>query len=61
MDSLVASRSWPARQANATLKDLRRELDQIKYDVADLERWTSRFVDACHQGFVIGVSNMRSM
>lgn len=55
MDSLVASRSWPARQANAVLRDLNRELDQIKYDVTDLERWTSRFVDACHQGFAIDV------
>ena len=61
MDSLVASRAWPARQANVTLKDLNRELDQIKYDVADLERWTSRFVDACHQGFVIDVCNLHFM
>lgn len=55
MDSLVASRSWPARQAGARLRDLNRELDQIKYDVADLERWNKRFVDACHQGFAIDV------
>lgn len=58
MDSLVASRSWPSRQANAVLRDLNRELDQIKYDVTDLERWTSRFVDACHQGFVIDVCTL---
>lgn len=56
MDSLVASRAWPARAANTKLSDINRELDQIKYDVADLERWTNRFVEACHQGFVMDVS-----
>lgn len=56
MDSLVASRAWPSRAENTKLSDLNRELDQIKYDVSDLERWTSRFVEACHQGFVMDVS-----
>ena len=56
MDSLVASRAWPGRVANTTLKDLDRELDQIKNDVADLERWRDRFYEAIHQGFVVGVS-----
>lgn len=55
MDSLVASRAWPSRAANTKLADLNRELDQIKYDVNDLERWSSRFVEACHQGFVMDV------
>lgn len=58
MDSLVASRAWPSRAANTKLKDLDRELDQIKYDLSDLERWTSRFIDACHQGFVTDVSSI---
>lgn len=52
MDSLVASRAWPSRNSNVTIRDLNRELDQIKYDVADLTRWTDRFIEACHQGFV---------
>lgn len=56
MDSLVASRAWPSRASNTSLSDLNRELDQIKYDINDLERWTSRFVEACHQGFVQDVS-----
>ncbi|XP_037029740.1 phenoloxidase 2 [Bradysia coprophila] len=59
MDSLVASRAWPARVANTTLKDLDRELDQIKNDVADLERWRDRFYEAIHQGFVINTQNER--
>lgn len=56
MDSLVASRAWPARAANTQLRDLNRELDQIKNDVADLERWRDRFYEAIHQGFVVDVS-----
>lgn len=56
MDSLVASRAWPARVANTQLKDLDRELDQIKNDVADLERWRDRFYESIHQGFCVDVS-----
>lgn len=56
MDSLIASRAWPGRMDNARLSDMNRELDQIKVDLKDMERWTSRFVDACHQGFVVDVS-----
>lgn len=56
MDSMVASRAWPARVANTQLKDLDRELDQIKNDVADLERWRDRFYAAIHQGYVVDVS-----
>lgn len=56
MDSLVASRAWPSRPQNTLLKDINRQLDQIQYDVDDLERWSDRFVEACHQGFVTDVS-----
>lgn len=56
MDSLVASRSWPARVADATLKDLNRELDQIRMDISDLERWRDRIYEAIHQGFITNVS-----
>lgn len=59
MDSLVASRSWPARQDNAVLRDLDRELDQIKNDVSDLERWRDRFFEAIHQEFVVDESGNR--
>ena len=58
MDSLVASRAWPPRFQNTTLKDLNRELDQIQVDVADLERWRDRIFEAIHQGFVVNVSKM---
>lgn len=55
MDNLVSSRAWPGRGANTTIKDLDRELDQLKVDINDLERWTNRFVQAVHQGFVVDV------
>lgn len=55
MDSLVASRAWPGRVANATLSDLDRELDQLKVDINDMERWTNQLVQAAHQGFVVNV------
>lgn len=61
MDSLVASRAWPSRAANTRLNDLNRELDQIRYDIRDLEQWTSRFVDACHQGYVLDVRSFFSV
>jgi tyrosinase len=50
LDSLVASRSWPARVGNQRLKDLNREVDQIKQDVDDLKRWSDRIYAAIHQG-----------
>lgn len=55
MDSLIASRAWPARAANTVMSDLNRHLDQLVFDVADLERWRDRFIQACHQGFVTDV------
>lgn len=59
MDSLVASRAWPARADNTVLRDLDRELDQIKNDVSDLERWRDRFYEAIHQGFAVDETGNR--
>uniref|UniRef100_A0A1B6ERM2 Tyrosinase copper-binding domain-containing protein n=1 Tax=Cuerna arida TaxID=1464854 RepID=A0A1B6ERM2_9HEMI len=52
LDSLVASRVWPARNANTTLSDINREVDQIKFDIQDMERWRDRFYQAIHTGSV---------
>ncbi|XP_049822107.1 phenoloxidase 1-like [Aethina tumida] len=52
MDSLVASRAWPARVANQVIRDLRRESDQIVTDVDDLIRWRDRIFDAINTGVV---------
>lgn len=53
MDSLVASRAWPARADNMILQDLNREADQLKTDVATLERWRDRIFEAIHQGYAV--------
>lgn len=55
LDSLVASRAWPARVANQKLNDLNREVDQIQQDVEDLERWRDRIYAAIHSGNVTTV------
>jgi tyrosinase len=53
LDSLVASRSYPSRQADSSLKDINRELDQVFIKVSDLEAWRDTFVNAINQGFVV--------
>ncbi|KAM7343703.1 phenoloxidase 2-like [Cochliomyia hominivorax] len=59
LDSLVASRAWPPRFDNTKISDLRREMDQINLDIADMERWRDRIIDAISQGFVIDESGNR--
>jgi hypothetical protein len=59
LDSLVASRSWPARVSGAVLKDLNRELDQVRLDIGDLERWRERFFEAINQGSVVDTTGKR--
>lgn len=48
-----------ARVSGAVLKDLNRELDQVRLDITDLERWRERFVDAVNQGSVVDTSGNR--
>ncbi|XP_044757267.1 phenoloxidase 1-like [Coccinella septempunctata] len=52
LDSLVASRSYPARVANQTPRNLNRAVDQIQQDIDDMERWRDRIYAAIHQGAV---------
>lgn len=59
MDSLVASRAWPSRAENLMMQDLNRELDQVRMDVADLERWRDRFFEAIHQKAAVNESGQR--
>ncbi|CAH2007165.1 unnamed protein product [Acanthoscelides obtectus] len=54
LDSLVASRPWPARVANQKISNLKRELDQVKLDVDELERWRDRIFAAISAGEVRG-------
>jgi len=53
LDSLVASRTWPARSAGAILKDINRPVDQLNFDLQDLERWRDRIYEAIHTGAYI--------
>ncbi|XP_063705143.1 phenoloxidase 2-like [Culicoides brevitarsis] len=59
MDSSVATRAWPARSDNTFLSDINRETDQIRLDIADLERWRDRIFEAIHQMAVQNTSGQR--
>ena len=37
------------------IQDVNREVDQLKVDIADCERWRDRLYDAIHQGSVVMV------
>ncbi|XP_030760912.1 phenoloxidase 1-like [Sitophilus oryzae] len=50
LDSLVASRSWPARVKNQRLSDVRREIDGVIVDIDDMRRWRDRIYAAIHAG-----------
>lgn len=60
LDSLVASRSWPARVADQKLQNVNREVDGIKLDVDDLTRWRDRIYDAIHSGVVRSVNHVKN-
>ncbi|KAG5668817.1 hypothetical protein PVAND_016740 [Polypedilum vanderplanki] len=59
LDSLVASRAWPARISDASLRDLNRQADQINLQISTLERWRERFLEAIAQGSVVNQNNQR--
>ncbi|XP_018333662.1 phenoloxidase 1 isoform X2 [Agrilus planipennis] len=59
LDSIVASRAWPARVANQRLSNLSRDQDQIHADIDTLERWRDRIYEAIHQGFAQDDRNNR--
>lgn len=56
LDSLVASRTWPARVPGQVLQDVNREADQLQQDVDDLYRWRDRIFAAIASGFVTDVN-----
>ncbi|XP_071447876.1 phenoloxidase 2-like [Hetaerina americana] len=53
LDTQVASRNYPPRPSGTRLSDINREADQIRFDIADLERWRDRIIEAIHLGRVI--------
>lgn len=56
LDNTLASRVWPSRQKYAKLKNIEREMDQVKVDIQHLERYRDRIYEAIHQGAVINKS-----
>ncbi|XP_017755476.1 PREDICTED: phenoloxidase 2-like [Eufriesea mexicana] len=59
LDSLVASRSWPARPAGAVLSDINRQVDELNFDLQDMTRWRDRIYEAIHTGSVINARGER--
>ncbi|KAK7871345.1 hypothetical protein R5R35_007603 [Gryllus longicercus] len=57
LDSQVASRVWPPRQADIVIQDLAREDFQLYLDVQEMERWRDRIFEAIHSGRVETVNN----
>ncbi|XP_054277594.1 phenoloxidase 2-like isoform X2 [Macrosteles quadrilineatus] len=53
LDSLVSSRVWAPRNSNTILSDINREVEQIRFDIGDMERWRDRFYQAIHIGSVV--------
>lgn len=56
LDSLVASRAYPARVQNMTMQDLDIPGQNIKVDVDDMIRWRDRLYRAIADGFITTVS-----
>ncbi|KAK2587196.1 hypothetical protein KPH14_002940 [Odynerus spinipes] len=59
LDSLTASRSWPARPSGAILRDISRQADQLDFDIQDLERWRDRIFEAIHTGSIVNLNGER--
>lgn len=52
LDSLLSSRAWAARPANAVIHDVNRPVDQVQFDIDDLERWRDRIYRVIQTGTV---------
>ncbi|XP_076677764.1 phenoloxidase 1-like [Andrena cerasifolii] len=59
LDSIVAGRTWPARPSGAVLRDINRPVDQLDFDIQDMERWRDRIYEAIHTGSVINTRGER--
>ncbi|VVC24126.1 Hypothetical protein CINCED_3A001218 [Cinara cedri] len=53
LDNILANRVWPSRPVNSRFSNINREVDQISFDIEDLERWRDRIFNAIHAGFVL--------
>ncbi|KPJ13412.1 Phenoloxidase subunit 1 [Papilio machaon] len=53
LDSQVASRAWPPRFEGSSIRDLDRPVDQIRSEVAELETWRDRFLEAIQNNAIL--------
>lgn len=53
LDQTTAGRTWPPRFKNARLSDINREIDRLRFELADLDRWRDRILEAVHTGSVL--------
>ncbi|XP_046386162.1 phenoloxidase 1-like [Ischnura elegans] len=53
LDNTMASRVYASRPAGMVLQDISRDVDQLVFDIQDLERWRDRIIEAIHLGRVI--------
>ena len=56
LDTQVGSLTWSPRCADTKIQDLCREQDNLKCDVATLQRWWDRIIDSVDQKCLINVS-----
>lgn len=59
LDTLVANRAWPSRPDGAVLRNLNRVAQEITLDIATVEQWRDRFVQAINSGFATNASGQR--
>ncbi|CAH1733225.1 phenoloxidase 1-like [Aphis gossypii] len=59
LDNILANRVWPPRPVNARLSNINREVEQISFDIEDLERWRDRIFNAIHSGFIINTAGQQ--
>lgn len=54
-------KAWADRAKNLFLHDLNwnNMTEQVNVDISDLERWSDRIIDACHQGFYLDVNHLK--
>ncbi|XP_059480269.1 phenoloxidase 1-like isoform X2 [Neocloeon triangulifer] len=52
LSTQIASRNWASRPGGLIMRDVNREADQLRVDLADLDRWRSRFLEAVQKGRV---------
>ncbi|XP_050439526.1 phenoloxidase 1-like [Adelges cooleyi] len=59
LDNVLANRVWPPRPANTKLSNINREVERIKFDIEDMERWRDRIYTAIHSGFIINTAGQQ--